>query len=472
MAGSGPVSQGPGEERAPGPAWWEALGPGERAAGPPQPLFPRPVPGRGWASETAMHHFSYQDGRLMAEGVSLLDLAAQVGTPTYVYSQATLTRHFQAFAQAFQGMDALVCYAVKANTSQAIMGLFASLGGGADIVSGGELYRALRAGVEPGRIVYSGVGKTTAEMAQALKAGILMFNLESVQELAVLNRVSGELGVKAPVSLRVNPDVDAQTHPKITTGLAKNKFGLDVELAFEQYQAMRALPNLEIKGVSCHIGSQLTDVRPFADALERLADLVRRLRAQGLELGMLDLGGGLGITYNQETPPAPDEYAAALRENVGRLGLKLILEPGRVLVGNAGILLTKVLYTKQTPAKRFFIVDAAMNDLVRPSFYDSFHGIWPVAQDATRDEVVADVVGPICETGDFLARDRAMRAAQPGELLAVMSAGAYGYAMSSNYNSRPRAAEVLVHGDRWAVVHRRETYEDLVQGESAPDWMR
>jgi diaminopimelate decarboxylase len=418
-----------------------------------------------------MHHFAYQQGRLHAEGASLAAIADQVGTPVYVYSQATLTRHFQAFSQAFAGLDALVCYAVKANTSRAVMSLFASMGGGADIVSGGELYRALAAGVEPQRIVYSGVGKSEAEMAAALKAGILLFNLESPQELVVLDQVAGSLGLKAPVSIRVNPDVDAQTHPKITTGLAKNKFGLDMELAYQQYLTARGLANIEIKGVSCHIGSQLTDVRPFADALERLVALIERLAQAGVRPQILDLGGGLGITYNQEQPPQPSDYAAALKDTVSRLGMRLVLEPGRVLVGNAGILLTRVLFTKRTPVKRFLVVDAAMNDLIRPSFYDSYHGIWPEEQRLGAEHVVADVVGPICETGDFLARDRELPPFERGDLMAVMSAGAYGFAMSSNYNSRPRAAEVLVNGERWAVVRQRETHEDLCRGESLPPWM-
>ncbi|MCA1989058.1 MAG: diaminopimelate decarboxylase [Desulfarculus sp.] len=418
-----------------------------------------------------MHHFAYIDGELHADEVSLRQIARQVGTPAYVYSQATLTRHFRAFSQAFAGLDALVCYAVKANTSRAIMALFASLGGGADIVSGGELWRAIAAGVDPGRIVYSGVGKTEAEMEAALKAGILMFNLESIEEMQVLDQVAGNLGLKAPVSFRVNPDVDAQTHPKITTGLAKNKFGLDVELAFAQYQVLAGMPNLEIKGVSCHIGSQLTDVRPFADALERVSVLVERLRAAGIKLEILDLGGGLGITYAQENPPAPDQYAAALAERVRRLDMRLVLEPGRVLVGNAGLLLCQVHYTKQTPVKRFVIVDGAMNDLIRPSFYDSYHAIWPVRQQPGVEPVVADVVGPICETGDYLARDRELPPFRRGDLLAVMSAGAYGFAMSSNYNSRPRAAEVLVNGDRFCVIRARETIEDLVRGERLPEWM-
>ncbi len=418
-----------------------------------------------------MHHFKYINGILHAEDVSLHDIAQEVGTPAYVYSQATLTRHFQAFSKAFEGMDHLVCYAVKANSNKAVMALFASLGGGADIVSGGELARALDAGVKADRIVYSGVGKTVAEMEAALKAGILMFNLESVDELEVLDQVAGRLGVKAPVSFRVNPDVDAQTHPKITTGLAKNKFGLDMETAFRQYPIAAKLPNVELKGISCHIGSQLTDTRPFADALERVARLVEKLREVGINPELLDLGGGLGITYNQETPPHPDEYAAALKETVARLGMKLILEPGRVLVGNAGILLAQVLFTKRTPVKRFIIVDTAMNDLIRPSFYDSYHAVWPVDKARADELATADVVGPICETGDFLARDRSLPMFERGDLMAVLSAGAYGFAMSSNYNSRPRAAEVLVNGDRFSVVRQRETIEELSRGEKLPDWL-
>jgi diaminopimelate decarboxylase len=418
-----------------------------------------------------MHHFSYKNGTLHAEDISLEQIAQEVGTPAYVYSQATLTRHYDAFSKAFEGLDHQICYAVKANSNKAVMALFASMGGGADIVSGGELARALAAGVEPQRIVYSGVGKTVEEMEAALKAGILMFNLESVDELEVLDQVAGRLGVKAPVSFRVNPDVDAQTHPKITTGLAKNKFGLDMETAFRQYPIAAKLPNVEIKGISCHIGSQLTDTRPFADALERVARLVEKLREVGISPGLLDLGGGLGITYNQEIPPQPSEYAAALRETVQRLGMKLILEPGRVLVGNAGILLARVLFTKQTPVKRFVIVDTAMNDLIRPSFYDSYHAIWPIEKNKANELAMADVVGPICETGDFLARDRNLPMFERGDLMAVLSAGAYGFAMSSNYNSRPRAAEVLVNGSSFSVVRERETIEDLSRGERLPGWL-
>ncbi len=418
-----------------------------------------------------MHHFSYKNGQLCAEEVPLAEIAAQVGTPTYVYSQATLERHFRAFDEAFAGQDHLVCFAVKANSNRAVIAVMARQGAGADIVSGGELSRCLAAGVPPERIVYSGVGKSIAEMELALDAGILMFNLESAQELEVLDEVAGRMGLKAPVSLRVNPDVDAQTHPKITTGLAKNKFGLDMELAFQQYQQAANLANVELKGISCHIGSQLTKVEPFADALERVAVLIGRLKGAGIDLSLLDLGGGLGITYNDEQPPSPAQYAEALNERVGKLGLKLVVEPGRAIVGNAGVLMARVLYTKDTPAKHFIITDAAMNDLVRPAMYDSFHAVIPVAEDLSRPKVVADVVGPICETGDFLARDREMYGLERGELLAVMSAGAYGFSMASTYNSRPRAAEVMVNGDRWSLVRRRETTEELMRGETLPGWM-
>lgn len=417
-----------------------------------------------------MHHFQYNQGVLFAEDVDLRLIAEEVGTPAYIYSEATLRRHLEVFSGAFAGTDHLVCYAVKANTSRAIMGLFASMGGGADIVSGGEMIRALQAGVPAQRIVYSGVGKSESEIAEALKAGILMFNLESSQELQVLDHIAGSLGVKAPVSFRVNPDVDAKTHPKITTGLAKNKFGLDMDRALEQYLLAAEMDNVQVIGVSCHIGSQLTQVEPFRDALDRLAELVRRLRDKGLELSLLDLGGGLGITYDNEEPPTPVQYADALKDTVERLGLRLILEPGRVLVGNAGILLTRVLYTKSTPAKHFVVVDAGMNDLMRPTMYDSFHAIMPLIEAGDNRALVADVVGPICETGDFLARDRELPRLQRGDLIAVMSAGAYGYAMSSNYNSRPRAAEVMVAGERWAVINKRETVEDITRGERLPPW--
>ncbi len=420
----------------------------------------------------SMDLFEYRDGVLHAEGVSLTEIAQAVGTPTYVYAQSAMRAEFAAFQEAFAGLDHLICYAMKANSNKAVLGSFAAMGGGADIVSGGELARALAAGVPAERIVYSGVGKLDWELEAALKAGILMFNVESAQELTVLDQIAGRLGLKAPVSLRVNPDVDAKTHPKITTGLAKNKFGLDMGLAFAQYLHAARLPNLVVKGVSCHIGSQLTEVAPFVDALERLADLVQRLRREGLRLEIIDLGGGIGIRYNQETPPTPREYAARLRPVLEGLGLKLVLEPGRRLVGEAGVLLTRVHYAKTTPAKHFVVVDAAMNDLIRPAFYDSFHAVRPVAQNAGNGQrLVADVVGGICETGDFLVRERDLPVLRRGDLLAIMSAGAYGFAMSSQYNSRPRAAEVLVCGQEWAVVRRRESIEDLSRGEELAPWM-
>ncbi len=418
-----------------------------------------------------MHHFEYRNNRLFAESVDLAELAREVGTPAYVYSQATLTRHFEAFQNAFSEFTPLICFAVKANSNKAVMSLFASMGGGADIVSGGELFRALNAGVPSKRIVYSGVGKTLAEIRQALEADILVFNLESAQEMQVLNRMAGEMGVKAPVGIRVNPDVNAKTHPKITTGMAKNKFGVPVDETIVLFEQARDLPNLEIKGVSCHIGSQLTEISPFADTMERMASLVEKLRTDGHTVEYLDLGGGLGITYNHENPPLPSEYADALKDTVSRLDVKLILEPGRVIVGNAGILLCQVNFTKQTSLKRFVVVDAAMNDLIRPSFYDSYHGILPVLKNPEEESIVADVVGPICESSDFLARDREMPSFKRGDYMALMSAGAYGFVMSSNYNSRPRAAEVMVYGDKFQVVRKRETYQDLIRGEEIPSWL-
>ena len=418
-----------------------------------------------------MHHFEYKDNRLFAESVDLTQLAEEVGTPAFVYSQATLTRHFKAFESAFSELSPLICFAVKANSSMAVMNLFASLGGGADIVSGGELFRALNAGVPSKRIVYSGVGKTIDEMHEAIKADILLFNLESAQEMRVLNQVAGELGKKVPVGIRVNPDVNAKTHPKITTGMAKNKFGVPVDETIILFEQARDLTNLEIKAVSCHIGSQLTEISPFADTIERMASLVEKLRADGHTVEYLDLGGGLGITYDREKPPLPDEYASALKSVINRLDIKLILEPGRVLVGNAGILLCKVNFTKRTALKRFFVIDAAMNDLIRPSFYDSYHGILPVKQKPGTEMVVADVVGPICESSDFIARDRELPRFERGDLMAVMSAGAYSFAMSSNYNSRPRAAEVMVNGAKYQVIRKRETYQDLIRGEEIPSWL-
>lgn len=424
-----------------------------------------------------MNHFQYRGDELFCEDVPLKAIAARVGTPAYVYSHATLERHYQVFDGAFAGRRHLICYSVKANGNLSVLRSLFSWGAGADIVSGGELYKALRAGCDPKKIVFSGVGKRDDEIEYALETGILAFNVESHDELLAIDRVAGRLGAKAPVSLRVNPDVDAETHPYISTGLKKNKFGISVDVAREEYRIARALPNLVVRGIDCHIGSQLTKTSPFRDAVGRVAQLARDLRDDGVGLELLDVGGGLGIPYQEDgqEPPSPSDYGAAIAaavEPFAGLDLTLICEPGRVIVGNAGVLLTKVLYNKQSEIKNFTIVDAAFNDLIRPAFYDSFHAIKPVSRRERAPSWVSDVVGPICETGDFLARDREMKKGEPGDLLAVMSAGAYGFTMSSNYNARPRAAEVMVRGDRFAVVRRREDYEDLVRGEEIPDWVK
>jgi diaminopimelate decarboxylase len=415
-----------------------------------------------------MHHFHYQGDTLYCENVPLQEIARVVGTPCYIYSYATLQHHFTVFDQAFAGMPHLTCYSVKANGNLSILGLFASLGGGADIVSGGELFRARKAGIPADRIVYSGVGKTRDEIDYALRESILMFNIESGQELEAINSRAAALGVKARIALRVNPDVDPKTHPYISTGLMKNKFGIDIEQALKTYEHARDLKNLEISGIDCHIGSQLTETAPFIEALKRLKLLVERLRQAGIGIRCLDLGGGLGIPYHEESPPHPREYAEAIVQELGDLQCTLILEPGRVIVGNAGVLLTQVLYLKKTPNKEFIIVDGGMNDLIRPSLYGSYHEIQP-AEKKHRPSKVMDVVGPICESSDFFAKDRYLPEMQPGELLAVMSAGAYGFAMASNYNSRTRAAEVLVQGEKFYVTRKRESWEDLIRNESIPD---
>ncbi|NPA49416.1 MAG: diaminopimelate decarboxylase [Thermodesulfobacteria bacterium] len=418
-----------------------------------------------------MHHFQFRHGELYAEELPVREIARRVGTPFYLYSTATLKRHFRIFDRAFGALPHLVCYSVKANSNLAVLRLFAREGSGADIVSGGELYRALKAGIPPEKIVFSGVGKTPREMREALKAGILMFNVESLGELQTLARVARSLGKVAPVAIRINPDVDPKTHPYISTGLQKNKFGLDLETAFKAYLLAREDPHLQVLGIDCHIGSQLTEISPFVEALRRVKAFMKRLAQEDIEIRYLDLGGGLGIVYGDEAPPPPEEYARALVEELKDLKVTLILEPGRVLVGNAGILVTRVLYYKETPAKKFVIVDAGMNDLLRPAFYDAYHEIVPVTSHPDRPEIVADVVGPICETGDFFARDRKLPLVKPGELLAVMSTGAYGFVMSSNYNSRPRPPEVLVSGSEYFVVRRRESYARLVAGEKIPEFL-
>lgn len=421
-----------------------------------------------------MHHFHYKNGELHCEDVPLSRIASELGTPVYVYSTETLVRHFRAFDDAFQGTPHLVCFSAKSNSNLAILSLFGCLGGGVDIVSGGELYRALRAGIPPDRIVYSGVGKTEQEMDAAISSSILMFNIESSEELEVLEERARRLGQRARIAIRVNPDVDPQTHPYISTGLKKNKFGIDMERALEDYRRAARMEHLEVVGVDCHIGSQITRLAPFLDSLDRLREFMGRLRHQeGIQINYLDVGGGLGITYDQESPPQPVEYAKGIVELTRDLGCTLVLEPGRVLVGNAGVLLTRVLYTKEGATKRFVIVDAAMNDLARPSLYGSYHRIQPVDEKVlSAEEQVADLVGPICESTDFLAKDRRMPPLSRGDLVAVMSAGAYGFSMSSNYNSRPRAAEVLVRGRDYFVIRRRETYEDLISPECVPDWIR
>jgi diaminopimelate decarboxylase len=374
------------------------------------------------------------------------------------------------FAEGLAGTPHLICYAMKANSSQAILKLLLSMGAGLDIVSGGELYRALAAGADPQKIVFSGVGKTEAEIRMALSAHILMFNVESEAELLRINQIAGQMGLKAPISLRVNPDIDPRTHPYIATGLAESKFGIDIEQARQLFLKAHSLPALDMVGVDCHIGSQITELQPFLDAFERVRELVLDLKAQGLPIHHLDLGGGLGIPYNGETPPNPREYTQALAERAADLGCTLVFEPGRVLVGNAGILLTRVEYLKQTVGKRFVIVDTGMHHLIRPALYGAWQHVQAVSP-RPGSPWTADLVGPICESGDFLAKDRELPPLESGDLLAIMSAGAYGFSMASNYNSYPRPAEVMVHGDQFAVIKQRETYADLIRGESTPDWL-
>ncbi len=417
-----------------------------------------------------MHHFKFRDNVLFCEDVPLKEIADEIGTPFYLYSHATLKRHFQAFSTAFEGIDNLICYSAKANTNMAVLNLFANLGCGLDIVSGGELYRGLKSGFAPDRVVYSGVGKSADEIDYALEKGILMFNVESLVELELINERAGRLDKCAPIAIRVNPDVDAKTHPYISTGLKKNKFGINVEAAIEGYRVAEHLEHVDVVGIACHIGSQITESDPFEAALKSLKALIKELKQMGINIKYLDMGGGLGITYADEKPPPINEYAGTIIEQLKDVDLKLVLEPGRVFVGNAGILVTKVLYHKSGGVKNFVIVDAGMNDLLRPTLYNAFHAIEPVVNSG-KDLIVADVVGPICESSDFLAVDRSMAAVDGGDLLAVMSAGAYGYVMSSNYCSRPRVAEVMVKGDRFHVVKARESYEDLVRGETLPPFL-
>jgi len=411
-----------------------------------------------------MDSFEYRDGELHCEDVALSQIAQQVGTPAYVYSREALERAYLSYAQALEGRNALICFAVKANSNLAVLNVLARLGAGFDIVSGGELERALLAGAEPSKIVFSGVGKQAHEIARALEVGIHCFNIESEAELYRVNEVAASSGHIAKVSFRVNPDVDAGTHPYISTGLKENKFGIAIETAPSVYAKAQALSNIEIVGVDCHIGSQLTEVSPFLDALDRLLALIDQLAAQGVVIRHLDLGGGLGVCYTDETPPTPASYINAVIERLGDRDLKLVFEPGRSIAANAGVLLTQVEFLKENGEKNFAIIDAAMNDLIRPALYSAYQEIIPVHESLDSEVKAWDLVGPICETGDFLGKDRAL-ALQPGQLLAVCSAGAYGFVMASNYNTRPRVAEVMVDDNRFQIVRARETFADLIRGE-------
>jgi diaminopimelate decarboxylase len=421
-----------------------------------------------------MHHFAYKNGTLHAEDVDLTQIAAEVGTPFYCYSTATIERHYQVLSQAFSGQDHLICFAVKANSNQAVLATLARLGAGMDVVSEGELRRARTAGIPANRIIFAGVGKTREEMSYALKEGILGFNVESMPELDQLNEVAQSLGKKAAIAIRVNPDVDAKTHAKISTGKSENKFGVPFLDAPALYERARSMPGITISGLHMHIGSQITELGPFRDAFTLMRQMVLDLKARGITLKHLDIGGGLGVPYraDSEWPPHPDEYAGVVRDTLGDLGLKVVMEPGRMIVGNAGILVTRVIFVKQGQGRRFTITDAAMNDLIRPTLYEAHHDVWPVAEPRdVHDLFVQDLVGPVCETGDYLALDRPLPAFKPGDLVAVMTAGAYGAVMSSTYNTRLLVPEVMVHGEKFAVVRPRPTYEDLIGLDRLPPWI-
>jgi diaminopimelate decarboxylase len=421
-----------------------------------------------------VNHFDYRDGVLHAEDVAIPHIAAQIGTPFYCYSTATLTRHYRVFAQAFAGLDALVCYAMKANSNQAVLRTLARLGAGADVVSEGELRRALAAGIPASKILFSGVGKTAREMDFALDAGILCFNVESEPELELLSARAQALGKVAPVSMRINPDVDARTHKKISTGKAENKFGIPWQKARQVYARAAQLPGIRVTGIDTHIGSQITDLQPFDDAFALLVELVGALRADGHAIEHVDLGGGLGIPYriDNNPPPLPDAYAQIVRKRVTKLGLKVMFEPGRLISGNAGILVSEVIFVKEGDAKNFLVVDAAMNDLIRPTLYDAFHDIRPVVQPpADTPRMMVDVVGPVCETGDYLGHDRDLPRLKAGDLIAVSTAGAYGAVQAGTYNTRLLVPEVLVDGDRFHVVRPRQTYDDLIGLDSVPEWL-
>jgi diaminopimelate decarboxylase len=420
-----------------------------------------------------MHHFHYRDGVLHAEDVNLSSLADDVGTPFYVYSTATLERHYQVMDKAFEGTDHLICYAMKANSNQAVIKTMAALGAGMDVVSEGELRRAIAAGVAARKIVFSGVGKTAREMAFALKEGIACFNVESEPELELLSAIASRIGQRATVSIRVNPDVDAKTHAKITTGKADNKFGISWTKAREVYAKAAKLPGIDVAGIDMHIGSQITELAPFEKAYTLMGELTKALLNDGHNIRHLDLGGGLGVPYkgDNDIPPHPDEYGAMVKRVLGPLGLKFVLEPGRMFVGNAGILVTRVIYVKDTEAKVFVIQDGAMNDLIRPTLYDAHHDILPVTEARqSADMIVADVVGGVCETGDYFAKDRRMPRPEQGDLLALMTAGAYGAVQSGTYNTRPLVPEVLVKGQSYAVVRPRQSYEDVIGLDALAPW--
>ncbi len=421
-----------------------------------------------------MNHFTYRAGVLHAEDVPLPEIADAIGTPFYCYSTATLLRHYRVFRDALAGLDVLVCYAMKANSNQSVIATFIKEGAGVDVVSEGELRRALAAGAAPETIVFSGVGKTPREIAFALDTDILCFNVESEPELEAISEIATGKGMTAAIAIRINPDIDAKTHAKITTGKAENKFGIPYERARDVYARAAALPGIRVSGVDMHIGSQITDLAPFDEAYGRLADLVRDLRAAGHAIDHVDAGGGLGIPYRLDDPPPPDPaaYAEIIRRRLGNLGARILFEPGRLFVGNAGILVTEVVYVKKGAAKTFVIVDAGMNDLIRPTLYEAWHDIRPVEESKSKQTIVADVVGGICETGDYLALDRRVAAVEAGDLVAVMTAGAYGAVQSSTYNSKPLAAEVLVNGDAWAVVRPRQGYEDLIGLDRVAPWLK
>jgi diaminopimelate decarboxylase len=420
-----------------------------------------------------MHNFEYRQGELYCEQVPVSRIAKEVGTPCYVYSYATLVRHFRAYDSAFKNVPHIIAFAMKANSNLAILRVMANEGSGVDIVSGGELFRALKAGVPASKIVFAGVGKTPDEISDALKADILMFNVESPAELHAMNEVAASVGKKARVALRVNPDIDPRTHPYISTGLKKSKFGIAADRAVDEFTMASSLSHVDVVGVHAHIGSQLTEVTPFIEALKKVVKLIATLKGQGINVRYLNIGGGLGITYSDEKPPLPQDLSNAILPLVQDLELKLVMEPGRVIVGNAGILVTKALYLKEGEAKSFVIVDAAMNDLIRPSLYGAYHEIRLLNEEAGhRAKHQVDIVGPVCESGDFLAKDRMLATVKPGELMAVMSAGAYGFVMASNYNSRPRVAEVLIKDGEIHLIRSRETYDDLIKGETIPAFLK